>query len=320
MPFSPSMTKAELSHALQAVDTPRPDYRGKVRDVFTKGSELFIVATDRISAFDCVLGTVPFKGTMLTKQARVGLEMAKDVVPTHYLECVDPQVMRCKKAEPFKFEMIIRGYLTGSLLREPADIRGHGYGLNIDPDTPAHGAFESPIITPSTKAEAGAHDEPIPLKGIVDAGWATQKQLDKICDYTRELFQMGTAFAAKQNLILVDTKYEFGMVNGQIVLIDEIHTADSSRYWISNGNLDPRIREDGRAPKQLDKEFFRQMLIEDGYNPKTEATPPNIREDQQMRVCERYWELTEKLLGEPFEAASGDAQNRVGAALKDWLE
>lgn len=328
MPYSVSAVQQELANTLQAIDTPRPDYRGKVRDIFTKGAELFIVATDRISAFDCVLGTVPFKGAMLTKQARVGLEMGQDIVPTHYLECVDPQVMRCKKAKPFKFEMIIRGYLTGSLLRESADVRGNGYGLQIDPNVPAHGAFPTPIITPSTKAEAGAHDEPISLAGIVEAGWATQKQLDEVCAHTRNLFEMGTQFAATQDLILVDTKYEFGIIDNKIVLIDEIHTADSSRYWIDptghsrpGSGSGPDCGEDqAQSPKQLDKEFFRQMLIEDGYDPKTGSTPPNICEDQQMKVCERYWELTEKLLGESFKPTEGDAATRVSRVLKDWIK
>lgn len=309
--------KLQIKDALLSLETPEPFYRGKVRDVFEKGSELLIVATDRVSAFDSVLGCVPFKGAMLTAQATHGLTLASSIVPTHFIENIDPQVMRCKKAKPFAFEMIIRGYLTGSLLREPESIRGKGYGLTIDPSVGPHAAFDTPIITPSTKAEAGEHDLPLSLQDILDRNLCTKKQVETICDYTKALYAQGVQFAQKNGLILVDTKYEFGLVDDEVVLIDEIHTADSSRYWKAS-SYKPRLDE-GKSPEMLDKENLRQALIERGFDPSSGKTPPAISEDLQLLLCERYWNLTETLLGQTFTPPAEKASIRVPRAVSSWI-
>ena len=294
-----SRVRAGLGHAFFGVDSPQPDYRGKVRDVFYKDSELLIVTTDRVSAFDVVLGTVPYKGSLLTEQAVFWLEKSKPVIANHLLERVDARTMRCQKAEPFKVEMIVRGFLAGSLLREDPLTRGQAYGLTLDPALKAYQAFETPIVTPTTKADVGLHDEPISLAQVVSMGLATQEQVDEIFASAIALFKLGSAFAKEQGLLLVDTKYEFGLVNGKVTLIDEIHTADSSRYWISSTYHD-RIAA-GKSPDMLDKERLRKTLIEKGYDGHNMASLPKLDDDMRVDLACHYWQLTEQLTGQRFE-------------------
>lgn len=307
-----------LDHTLLGVDVPKPDYRGKVRDVFARGEELFLIATDRVSAFDQVLGTVPLKGALLTQQAAFWLKKAESILPTHLKGLEDPQVMRCKKAEALKFEVIVRGYLAGSLMREDPSVRGQAYGLKLDPNLKPYEAFSEPILTPTSKAEGGEHDAPMSFAEIVGQGWASAKQVDEISKSALALFKMGQAFALEQGLLLVDTKYEYGLWQDEIILIDEIHTADSSRYWLSD-TYDTRVAQN-LAPDMLDKERLRRVLIEQGYNPSASdarmpALTPTMRED----LAVHYWQLCEMLTGEPFLAPELPASERVPAFAKSRL-
>jgi phosphoribosylaminoimidazole-succinocarboxamide synthase len=309
---------AEVSRHLDQTcfgdEHPRPSYRGKVRDVFDRGEELIIVASDRISVFDQVIGTIPLKGALLTTQSSFWLQKATSVIQTHFLAQEDPQIQRCRKAEPFRFEMIVRGYLTGSLLREPTQSRGAGYGLTLDPQMRAFEAFESPILTPSTKADFGHHDEPLSLKDIITRDLATLAQLEIIRDSALRLFQMGSLFAKERGLILVDTKYEFGLCEGKVILIDEIHTADSSRYWIDS-SYTQRLAA-GLEPEMLDKERLRRVLIAQGADPKGHGPLPTLTDDMRSDLSLHYWKLTETLLGENFIPANEPAATRVANWLK----
>jgi phosphoribosylaminoimidazole-succinocarboxamide synthase len=300
---------ANLGHCFMATEGLQPSYRGKVRDVFDRGDELIIVATDRVSAFDQVLGTIPFKGALLTEQSTLWLQKATPIIKTHLLAREDAQIQRCRKANPFKFEIIVRGYLTGTLLREPADVRGQGYGLRIDPNIGAYQCFEKPLLTPTTKADVGLHDEPISLQNIVSSGLATTSQLDLISDAAMQLFALGTKFADERGLILVDTKYEFGLVGDEVFLIDEIHTADSSRYWVQ-GTYEQRLSR-GLEPEMLDKERLRRVLIAQGVDPKGTSQIPPLTDEMRSDLALHYWHLTEQLTGQAFVPPEEPANTRV---------
>jgi len=310
-----SEVSRHLNHTFFGSDTAKPDYRGKVRDVYERGHELFIVATDRVSVFDQVVGTIPLKGALLTTQSSFWLRKAQSIVKTHLVAQEDAQVQRCLKAVPFKFEMIVRGYLTGSLLREPAETRGSSYGIRVDPAMRAFEAFASPILTPSTKADFGAHDEPISLNHIVDEGLASESQLKTIQEAALALFAMGSAFAKERGLILVDTKYEFGLCNNEVTLIDEIHTADSSRYWIASSYAQ-RLSA-GSEPEMLDKERLRRVLIQQGADPKGHSPLPPLSDEMRVDLGAHYWKLTEGLTGEAFVPPQDFAEDRF--AKFSWI-
>jgi phosphoribosylaminoimidazole-succinocarboxamide synthase len=311
-----AIIRAQLGHTLEGMTNPPPARKGKVRDIYERDGELFLVASDRVSAYDVVLGTVPFKGAMLTTQAAFWLERAADILPTHLLEQVDPQVMRCRKAEPLAFEMVVRGYLAGSLLREPAETRGQKYGLRIDPDVGGHRAFPEPIITPTTKADVGEHDEPCSLQDLVASGVVSQKHLDESCEKALALFAAGSAHAKERGLILVDTKYELGLIDGELVLIDEVHTADSSRFWIAD-SYQARV-DAGETPEMLDKERLRRWLrTERDYT--GDGEPPELTDDVRVDLALHYWDLTERVAGVSFEPVSGDVAGRVGPLLEGLL-
>ncbi|MCP4502238.1 MAG: phosphoribosylaminoimidazolesuccinocarboxamide synthase [Deltaproteobacteria bacterium] len=311
---------AALQAPLENVLGMEPDYRGKVRDVFFKkesssssAQELFLVATDRVSAFDRILGTIPLKGSLLTEQSAFWLEKASSIAPTHFLERIAPQVMRCKKATPLPIELIVRGYLAGSLMRTPAAERGKEYGLELPQDLQNHQRFETPIVTPTTKADVG-HDEPISLMAIPAAMGVKQKHLDAAVEYARALFSAGGAFAEKNGLILVDTKYEFGLIDDEVVLIDEVHTADSSRFWRANTYVE-RLAEN-KAPDMLDKERLRGWLLEQGFSGDGEA--PAIPDDVKLDLADHYWQLTEQITGQPFTvdvAQLGEVETLLRTAL-----
>lgn len=308
--------RAQLNGTLEALTDPPPTRSGKVREIYERGDELFLLATDRVSAFDVILGTVPYKGALLTEQAAFWLEKAADILPTHFLERTDPQVMRVKKAEPLAFEMVVRGYLAGSLLREPARWRGEKYGLKIDPSIAAHEPFEEPIITPTTKAEVGSHDEPCSLAQLINRGVVSQHHLHEACEKALALFQAGQEHARDRGLILVDTKYELGLIDDELVLIDEVHTADSSRFWIA-ATYEERVKVGG-APEMLDKERLRRWLREEhGYI--GEGEPPELTDDVRVDLALHYWDLTERVTGEPFEPAPGSVKARVAPLLRAAL-
>ena len=270
-----------------------PTHRGKVRDVYVRGDELLLVATDRVSAFDVVLGTIPLKGQLLTEQSVYWLQRAAEVAPTHLIERLGPAVLRCKKAQAFPVELVVRGHLAGSLLREAPDQRGRAYGLTLDPAQTAWSAFAEPIITPTTKEAVGVHDEPCSLDDLVSSGRMTAAQVTRACEIARALFALGQRHADDQGLILVDTKYELGLIDGEICIIDEVHTADSSRFWVK-ASYGSRVAA-GEAPEMLDKENLRRWLLAQGFS--GHGTPPPLSDAIRSDLAAHYWDLTERVLG-----------------------
>ncbi len=308
--------REHLAHSLVGCNEPAPDRRGKVRDLYVRGDELWMVVTDRVSAFDVVLGTIPLKGAFLSEQAAFWLERAADILPTHFIERPDPQVLRCRKAAPLPIELVVRGHLAGSLMREPAETRGSAYGLSLPPDLKPFQAFDAPIVTPTTKAAVGEHDEPISLEGIVEQGLVQAKLLEQATEAALALFDLGKRHAEAQGLILVDTKYEMGLIDGELVLIDELHTADSSRFWERDDWVSAMAAggyAEGQTPRMLDKERLRRWLLEQGFSGHGE--PPALPDDVCVDLALHYWELTERVLGQPFQAPSEAAPARVARVL-----
>jgi phosphoribosylaminoimidazole-succinocarboxamide synthase len=275
-------------------------YKGKVRDVYNIDDELLImVVTDKISAFDHVLPAgIPYKGQVLNQIAAQFLDATSDIVPNWKLATPDPMVTIGKRCEPFAVEMIVRGYLTGSSWRSYKKGAREICGVAIPEGMVEHQKFKSPILTPTTKAEQGAHDEDISREEILKQGIVSEEDYLLLEKYSLELFQRGTEMAAEKGLILVDTKYEFGKKDGKIYLIDEIHTPDSSRYFIAEGYEERQAK--GVAQKQLSKEFVREWLMEQGFQGQEGQKMPVIPEDFINQVSERYIELYEKITGTLF--------------------
>ena len=275
-------------------------YKGKVRDVYTINDDtLVMVVSDRISAFDCVLPKgIPYKGQVLNQIAAKFLDATSDIVPNWKQSTPDPSVTVGTMCEPFKVEMVIRGYLTGHAWREYRDGKRMICGISMPDGMIENQKFDSPIITPTTKADVG-HDEDISREDILRTGLVSEEDYIKLEHYTNSLFQRGTEMAYERGLILVDTKYEFGKdKDGNIILIDEIHTPDSSRYFYIEGYEEKLMK--GEAPKQLSKEFVRQWLIENGFQGKEGQEIPFMSEEYVNSISERYIELYENILGEKF--------------------
>ncbi|SCW57547.1 phosphoribosylaminoimidazolesuccinocarboxamide synthase [Mucilaginibacter sp. NFR10] len=294
-------------------------YKGKVRDVYTIDNKfLAMVVTDRISAFDVVLPeAIPFKGQVLNQIAARFLKATADIVPNWVISVPDPSVTIGRICEPFKVEMVIRGYLAGHAAREYAAGRHHVCGVALPEGLKENDILPQPIITPTTKASVG-HDEDISRAEILSRGIVSEEDYVKLEAYTQALFKRGTEIAAKQGLILVDTKYEFGKVDGQIYLIDEIHTPDSSRYFYKEGYEERQQK--GEPQKQLSKEFVRKWLIENGFQGKEGQVVPVMTEEIVNSISERYIELYEKIIGEPFvKPAEGNVLARVETAINDAL-
>jgi len=296
-------------------------YTGKVREVYTLSDDtLIMVATDRLSAFDVVMPRgIPFKGQILNQIATHMMQSTADLVPNWILSTPDPNVAIGKKCTPFKVEMVIRGYLSGHAAREYTAGKRMLCGVPMPEGMKEHDAFPSPIITPATKAEQGDHDEDISEEQILETGLVSEADYKLLKDYTNKLFARGTELAAKQGLLLVDTKYEFGKdANGNILLIDEIHTPDSSRYFYAEGYQD---RQDQNEPqKQLSKEFVRQWLIRNGFQGLERQNLPVMNDDYIDSVSQRYIELYEQIMGVPFEKAQIDhIDERMRHNLKAFL-
>jgi phosphoribosylaminoimidazole-succinocarboxamide synthase len=296
-------------------------HTGKVREVYTLDNDLLImVATDRLSAFDVVMPRgIPFKGQILNQIATHMMQSTADLVPNWILSTPDPNVAIGKKCTPFKVEMVIRGYLSGHSAREYKAGKRMLCGVPMPEGMKEHDAFPSPIITPATKAEQGDHDEDISEEQILETGLVSEADYKLLKDYTNKLFARGTELAAKQGLLLVDTKYEFGKdANGNILLIDEIHTPDSSRYFYAEGYQD---RQDQNEPqKQLSKEFVRQWLIRNGFQGLERQNLPVMNDDYIDIVSQRYIELYEQIMGVPFEKAQIDhIDERMRHNLKAFL-
>lgn len=273
-------------------------YKGKVRDVYHFENKLVVVATDRISAFDVVLPkAIPFKGQVLNQIAAKMLAQTTDIVPNWILSIPDPSVSIGVKCEPFKVEMVIRGYLAGHAGREYKAGKRILCGVALPEGLKENDKLPAPIITPTTKADEG-HDEDISREDLLARGVVSEADYIQLEKYTQALFQRGTVLAAKQGLILVDTKYEFGKVGDKIYLIDEIHTPDSSRYFYIDGYA--ARQNSGEAQKQLSKEFVRQWLIENGFQGKDGQSVPEMTDAIVKSISERYIELYEKVIGESF--------------------
>jgi phosphoribosylaminoimidazole-succinocarboxamide synthase len=309
--------KAQLPYTLREADFPALGqlYRGKVRDNYSKGDRMVMITTDRLSAFDRVLTTIPFKGELLNRLTTFWFEKTKDVAPNHILDVPDPSVLVVRKLQPLAVEMVVRGYLTGSLWRDFQAGKGaKAYGIDLPREMRKDQRFETPILTPSTKEEVGKHDEPISPRELLARGTLTQKQWEAMARMSLDLFAAGQAWAKKRGLILVDTKYEFGVDGkGSIWVIDEIHTADSSRYWIAEGSED-RFRR-GEDQKMLDKEFFRQWLIRE-RNYQGEGALPQIPDEVRAQLAGKYAQLVQTLTGEAPKLLVGDTRARIEQALK----
>ena len=295
-------------------------YHGKVRDVYDiDGDLLVMVATDRISAFDVILPKgIPFKGQCLNQIAASFLDATADIVPNWKLATPDPMVTVGLRAEGFRVEMIIRGYLTGSAWREYKNGCREICGVRLPEGMRENERFPEPIITPTTKADEG-HDENISKEEIIAQGIVSKEDYEQMEQYTRALFQRGSEIAAKMGLILVDTKYEFGKRDGKVILIDEIHTPDSSRYFYAEGYEEKF--EKGEAQKQLSKEFVRQWLIEHDFMNRPGDVMPEITDEYAQSVSDRYIELYEHITGTKFAPADseGDIQQRIERNVSEWL-
>jgi phosphoribosylaminoimidazole-succinocarboxamide synthase len=295
-------------------------YKGKVRDVYTLSNGLLVmVVSDRISAFDVVLPRgIPYKGQVLNQVAAHFLEATKDIVPNWVLAVPDPNVTVGKRCEPFKVEMVIRGYLSGHAWREYKAGKRMVCGVAMPDGMKENDKFPEPLITPTTKAEVG-HDEDISREQIIASGLVNEEHYVQLEKYTRALFQRGTELAAKQGLILVDTKYEFGIAEGQITLMDEIHTPDSSRYFYADGYAERQSK--GEAQRQLSKEFVREWLIENGFMGKEGQQVPEMTDGFVRMVSDRYIELYEQVTGMKFQKVeAADVEKRAEQNILKYLQ
>ncbi|HKL90519.1 MAG TPA: phosphoribosylaminoimidazolesuccinocarboxamide synthase [Allomuricauda sp.] len=296
-------------------------YKGKVREVYTLDNDILVmVATDRLSAFDVVMPKgIPYKGQILNQIATKMMEATADIVPNWLMATPDPNVAVGKACEPFKVEMVIRGYMSGHAAREYKAGKRLLCGVPMPEGMKENDKFPEPIITPATKAEKGDHDEDISKEDILKRGIVSKDDYEVLEKYTRALFQRGTEIAAKRGLILVDTKYEFGKTkDGEIVLIDEIHTPDSSRYFYADGYEERQ--EKGESQKQLSKEFVRQWLISNGFQGLEGQSVPEMSDEYIESVSNRYIELYENITGDTFVKADvSNLQERILTNVKAYM-
>ena len=285
-------------------------YRGKVRDVYTLGDKLLMVTSDRISAFDVVLPKlIPFKGQVLNQIAKYFLDATKDIVPNWLIDTPDPNVAYGVKCEPIPIEMVVRGYVAGHLAREYALGKRSICGVSLPEGLRENDQLPSPIITPTTKAHEG-HDEDISVEEILNKNIVSQEIMDQLISYSLALFKKGQEMANEKGLILVDTKYEFGLLNGKIVLMDEIHTPDSSRYFYKEPYAD--LLSKGLPQKQLSKEFVREWLIANNFRGLEGQIVPNITDEFVTEISERYILLYEEITGMKFiKAPQENLKNRI---------
>lgn len=293
-------------------------YRGKVRDVYALGNQLLMVASDRISAFDHVLPrAIPYKGQVLNQTAVFFLEATRDICPNWLQASPDPVVSMGHACKPIALEMVIRGYLVGHAWREYKAGKRVLCGVELPEGMREADAFPTPIITPATKAEEG-HDLDISKAEIIEQGIVDPATYQKLEQYTKALFARGTAMAADRGLILVDTKYEFGLKDGIIYLIDEIHTPDSSRYFYRDGYEERQAR--GERQQQLSKEFVREWLMENGFQGKEGQTMPTMPDEFVEQISKRYIELYERVTGKAFEPAdTAQISERIQANVDSYL-
>jgi len=318
------MDLATLRHGLTltldhtSLDFLGSKYQGKVRDNYsTADGRRFIVVTDRISAFDRVLGTLPFKGQVLNSLAAFWFQETASLVPNHVLGVPDPNVMECVECEPLKVEMIVRAYLTGvsstSILTAYRAGAREFCGNKLPDGLEEHGPLPQPILTPTTKAPQGEHDENASRQEILDRKLVTPEHFDAAAEYAMALFAHGQKVCAARGLILVDTKYEFGVTkDGRIVVIDEIHTPDSSRFWFAKSYEERRKK--GQSPESFDKEYLRRWLVEQGY--RGEGPVPNIPDEVRLEAARRYIEACDTIRGSAFVPNLEAPAERLAKNLK----
>lgn len=296
-------------------------YKGKVREVYNINDDLLVmIATDRLSAFDVIMPKgIPYKGQILNQIASKFMHLTQDIVPNWLVANPDPNVAVGYLCDPFKVEMVIRGYLSGHAAREYAEGKRALCGVEMPAGMKENDKFPTPIITPTTKAAVGTHDEDISKEEILAQGIVSKEDYEVLEKYTHALYQRGTEIAASRGLILVDTKYEFGKTkDGKIVLIDEIHTPDSSRYFYAEGYQDRQ--NNNEAQKQLSKEFVRQWLISNGFQGKDGQQIPEMTDEYIETVSDRYIELYENIIGEKFEKADvSNIQERIETNVNAFL-
>jgi phosphoribosylaminoimidazole-succinocarboxamide synthase len=306
---------AQLSHTLRELDLPALGelYRGKVRDNYSRGDKIVMITTDRISAFDHVLGTIPFKGEVLSRLTAFWFDKVKDIAPTHLVDVPDPSVQVVRRAKPFPIEIVIRGYITGSLWRDYQAGKAGTYGISWPKGLRKDQRFDDAIITPSTKEAYGKHDEPISEEEILSKNLVAPELWKEATAIARRLFRRGQEWAATRGLILVDTKYEMGITDGKLVVIDEIHTPDSSRYWVADGYAERFAK--GQDQEMLDKENIRQWLIkEHGFS--GHGKPPPLTDEVRVMLARKYIEVFERLTGEVFSSATGSVEERIKRNLR----
>ena len=315
--LSDTILKNQLKQALDRTDfSIGRKYEGKVRDNYTLNGKRIIITTDRISAFDRVLCTIPFKGQVLNETSAFWFEKTKNIVKNHMIEVPDPNVMVVRECRPYPVEMVVRGYITGVTTTSAWYNYEKGMrnfcGNALPEGLKKNQKFAKPIITPSTKAEHGMHDESVSRGEIIKRKLVDEKTYRKMEKAALELFDYGTKLVAKNNLILVDTKYEFGDLNGELVLIDEVHTPDSSRFWIKDTYN--QLFSKNQEPQKLDKEYLRQWLAAKGFI--GEGNIPSIPDDVKIEAAKRYITAYEMITGKQFEAKNEDVLKRIEKNLK----
>lgn len=315
--------EASLPHALADVDLTGlgPKRRGKVRDLYTHGGQLILVTTDRLSAFDHVLGLVPFKGQVLNQLAAFWFAQTQPIIGNHLIATPDPNVTVARQCRPLPVEVVVRGYISGvtttSLWYQYSQGERHLYGLDFPDGLKKNDQLPQPVITPTTKAADGGHDERITSAQVVEMGLASAHEWAQICEAAVALFRHGQAVAQRAGLILVDTKYEFGVApTGELLLIDEAHTPDSSRFWLADSY--PARHAAGEEPENFDKEFIRLHYAASGY--RGDGPPPPLPADLAVQAAQRYIHIYELLTGQPFEPAEIPAGPRIERNLRRWLQ
>ncbi len=313
-----SLIQAQCKTTLGATDLPQLGERlsGKVRESYVRDGRRTIVVSDRISCFDVIVGTVPFKGQVLNQLAAFWFEQTRDLAPNHLIHVPDPNVSVVQECEVLPVEFVYRAYLTGSsntsILRAYESGAREYCGHRLPDGMRPHQRLPEPLLTPTTKAAQGEHDEPASREQLIASGAITAERFDEAAAIARRLFDAGRAHAASRGLILVDTKYEMGVApDGRLVVIDEIHTPDSSRYWYADSY--DRAMADGRAPQALDKEYVRRWLVEQGY--RGEGTPPELPDEVRCEAARRYIEAFEQVTGRAFVPSTGDPLERIRQGL-----
>ncbi|MFA6521441.1 MAG: phosphoribosylaminoimidazolesuccinocarboxamide synthase [Candidatus Gracilibacteria bacterium] len=320
--ITPQQLQAQLQYTLKGTDFPTLGYKyeGKVRDNYTKGNHRVIIITDRLSAFDRVITTIPFKGQVLNQISQFWFEQTKDIIENHVIEFPDPNVVIGHECKPLMVEMIVRGYITGvtttsAWFNYEKGVRNF-CGNMLPEGLKKNQKLAKPIVTPSTKAEHGGHDESVSGEEIVKRGILTQEQWENLSKAVLALYNRGVEICAKQGIILVDTKYELGIApNGKIVLIDEIHTPDSSRFWFAN-EYEKRLKA-GEEQKKIDKEYLREWLADRGF--RGEGKIPEIPDVVRVETGRRYIEAYELITGQEFHAEVGHVEERLKKNLAKYM-